>query len=126
MCPARVARQQPEVDARRGDARTEREHDRDPDRIGLADAIGRRRDLIVDVEVEDPNVHRRASDLHRAEHALQGDVQRIMYLHLPSILTAYLSFFLVLSVAACTYGNVKSGMIILLIPPLSLESFSPR
>src|SRR5918992_1639024 len=27
--------------------------------------------------------------------AYQGDVQRIMYLHLPSILTAYLSFFLV-------------------------------
>lgn len=27
--------------------------------------------------------------------ARQGDVQRIMYLHLPSILTAYLSFFLV-------------------------------
>src|SRR5256885_16414070 len=27
--------------------------------------------------------------------AYQGDVQRIMYLHLPSILTAYLSYFLV-------------------------------
>ena len=27
--------------------------------------------------------------------AYQGEVQRIMYLHLPSILTAYLSYFLV-------------------------------
>lgn len=34
--------------------------------------------------------------------ALQGDVQRIMYLHLPSILTAYLSFFLVF-VGSCLY-----------------------
>ena len=34
--------------------------------------------------------------------ALQGDVQRIMYLHLPSILTAYLSFFLVFT-GSCLY-----------------------
>jgi heme exporter protein C len=34
--------------------------------------------------------------------ALQGDVQRIMYLHLPSILTAYLSFFLVF-IGSCLY-----------------------
>jgi heme exporter protein C len=34
--------------------------------------------------------------------ALQGEVQRIMYLHIPSILTAYLSFFLVF-VGSCLY-----------------------
>ncbi|HXG50762.1 MAG TPA: cytochrome c biogenesis protein CcsA [candidate division Zixibacteria bacterium] len=34
--------------------------------------------------------------------ALQGNVQRIMYLHIPSILTAYLSFFLVF-VGSCLY-----------------------
>ena len=34
--------------------------------------------------------------------AYQGEVQRIMYLHLPSILTAYLSFFLVF-VGSCLY-----------------------
>jgi heme exporter protein C len=34
--------------------------------------------------------------------ALQGDVQRIMYLHLPSILIAYLSFFLVF-IGSCLY-----------------------
>jgi heme exporter protein C len=34
--------------------------------------------------------------------ALQGNVQRIMYLHLPSILTAYLSFFLVF-IGSCLY-----------------------
>jgi len=34
--------------------------------------------------------------------ALQGEVQRIMYLHLPSILTAYLSFFLVF-IGSCLY-----------------------
>ena len=34
--------------------------------------------------------------------ALQGDVQCIMYLHLPSILTAYLSFFLVF-IGSCLY-----------------------
>jgi len=34
--------------------------------------------------------------------AYQGDVQRIMYLHLPSILTAYLSFFLVF-IGSCLY-----------------------
>jgi heme exporter protein C len=34
--------------------------------------------------------------------ALQGDVQRIMYLHLPSILTEYLSFFLVF-IGSCLY-----------------------
>ena len=33
--------------------------------------------------------------VHAPPDAFQGDVQRIMYLHLPSILTAYLSFFLV-------------------------------
>src|SRR5437773_9808709 len=32
----------------------------------------------------------------------QGEVQRIMYLHIPSILTAYLSFFLVF-VGSCLY-----------------------
>jgi heme exporter protein C len=34
--------------------------------------------------------------------ALQGDAQRIMYLHIPSILTAYLSFFIVF-VGSCLY-----------------------
>jgi heme exporter protein C len=34
--------------------------------------------------------------------ANQGDVQRIMYLHIPSILTAYLSFFIVF-VGSCLY-----------------------
>lgn len=34
--------------------------------------------------------------------AYQGDVQRIMYLHIPSILTAYLSFFIVF-VGSCLY-----------------------
>lgn len=34
--------------------------------------------------------------------ALQGDAQRIMYLHIPTILTAYLSFFLVF-VGSCLY-----------------------
>jgi heme exporter protein C len=34
--------------------------------------------------------------------ALQGQVQRIMYLHIPSILTAYLSFFLVF-IGSCLY-----------------------
>ncbi|HEX2243260.1 MAG TPA: cytochrome c biogenesis protein CcsA [Gammaproteobacteria bacterium] len=34
--------------------------------------------------------------------AFQGDSQRIMYLHIPSILVAYLSFFLVF-VASCLY-----------------------
>src|SRR5688572_2663909 len=34
--------------------------------------------------------------------AYQGEVQRIMYLHIPSILTAYLSFFLVF-VGSCLY-----------------------
>ena len=34
--------------------------------------------------------------------AYQGDVQRIMYLHIPTILTAYLSFFIVF-VGSCLY-----------------------
>lgn len=34
--------------------------------------------------------------------ANQGDVQRIMYLHIPTILTAYLSFFIVF-IASCLY-----------------------
>ncbi len=34
--------------------------------------------------------------------AFQGDVQRIMYLHIPSILTAYLSFFIVF-VGSCLF-----------------------
>ncbi|NIO08696.1 MAG: hypothetical protein GTO40_12075, partial [Deltaproteobacteria bacterium] len=34
--------------------------------------------------------------------ANQGDVQRIMYLHIPSILTAYVAFFLVF-VGSCLY-----------------------
>jgi heme exporter protein C len=33
--------------------------------------------------------------LHAPPDANQGDVQRIMYIHIPSILTAYLSFFIV-------------------------------
>jgi heme exporter protein C len=40
--------------------------------------------------------------LQAPRDALQGDVQRIMYLHLPSILTAYLSFFLVF-IGSCLY-----------------------
>ncbi len=34
--------------------------------------------------------------------AYQGNVQRIMYLHIPTILTAYLSFFIVF-VGSCLY-----------------------
>jgi heme exporter protein C len=34
--------------------------------------------------------------------AYQGDVQRIMYLHIPTILAAYLSFFLVF-IGSCLY-----------------------
>lgn len=40
--------------------------------------------------------------VHAPPDAYQGDVQRIMYLHIPSILTAYLSFFLVF-VGSCLY-----------------------
>jgi heme exporter protein C len=40
--------------------------------------------------------------VHAPPDAFQGNVQRIMYLHLPSILTAYLSFFLVF-VGSCLY-----------------------
>jgi len=40
--------------------------------------------------------------IHAPPDAYQGDVQRIMYLHIPSILTAYLSFFLVF-VGSCLY-----------------------
>ena len=40
--------------------------------------------------------------LHAPADAFQGEVQRIMYLHIPSILTAYLSFFLVF-VGSCLY-----------------------
>jgi heme exporter protein C len=40
--------------------------------------------------------------LHAPPDAYQGEVQRIMYLHIPSILTAYLSFFLVF-VGSCLY-----------------------
>ena len=39
---------------------------------------------------------------HAPPDAYQGEVQRIMYLHIPSILTAYLSFFLVF-VGSCLY-----------------------
>ncbi|HEU4345667.1 MAG TPA: cytochrome c biogenesis protein CcsA [Candidatus Binatia bacterium] len=40
--------------------------------------------------------------MHAPPDAYQGDVQRIMYLHIPSILTAYLSFFLVF-IGSCLY-----------------------
>lgn len=40
--------------------------------------------------------------IHAPPDAYQGDVQRIMYLHIPSILTAYLSFFIVF-VGSCLY-----------------------
>lgn len=40
--------------------------------------------------------------IHAPPDAYQGDVQRIMYLHIPSILTAYLSFFLVF-IGSCLY-----------------------
>ena len=40
--------------------------------------------------------------LHAPPDAYQGDTQRIMYLHIPSILTAYLSFFLVF-IGSCLY-----------------------
>ncbi len=40
--------------------------------------------------------------IHAPADAFQGDVQRIMYLHVPSILTAYLSFFIVF-VGSCLY-----------------------
>jgi len=40
--------------------------------------------------------------IHAPADAFQGDVQRIMYLHIPSILTAYLSIFLVF-VGSCLY-----------------------
>src|SRR5258706_1044457 len=40
--------------------------------------------------------------VHAPPDAYQGEVQRIMYLHIPSILTAYLSFFIVF-VGSCLY-----------------------
>src|SRR5512132_3129148 len=40
--------------------------------------------------------------LHAPPDAYQGEVQRIMYLHVPTILTAYLSYFLVF-VGSCLY-----------------------
>jgi heme exporter protein C len=40
--------------------------------------------------------------IHAPPDAYQGDVQRIMYIHIPSILTAYLSFFIVF-VGSCLY-----------------------
>ena len=40
--------------------------------------------------------------VHAPPDAYQGNVQRIMYLHVPSILTAYLSFFIVF-VGSCLY-----------------------
>ena len=40
--------------------------------------------------------------VHVPPDAYQGEVQRIMYLHIPSILTAYLSFFIVF-IASCLY-----------------------
>jgi heme exporter protein C len=40
--------------------------------------------------------------VHAPPDAYQGQVQRIMYLHVPSILTAYLSFFIVF-VGSCLY-----------------------
>ena len=40
--------------------------------------------------------------IHAPPDAYQGNAQRIMYLHIPSILTAYLSFFLVF-VGSCLY-----------------------
>ena len=40
--------------------------------------------------------------IHAPPDAFQGEVQRIMYLHIPSILTAYLAFFFVF-VASCLY-----------------------
>src|SRR5919198_1226215 len=41
--------------------------------------------------------------LQAPSDAYQGEVQRIMYLHIPSILTAYLSFFLVF-IGSCLYS----------------------
>jgi hypothetical protein len=35
------------------------QHDGDPHRVGLTDAIGRGGDLVVAVEIEDPGVHQR-------------------------------------------------------------------
>jgi heme exporter protein C len=40
--------------------------------------------------------------IHAPPDANQGDVQRIMYIHIPSILTAYLSFFIVF-LGSCLY-----------------------
>ncbi|HEY3304969.1 MAG TPA: cytochrome c biogenesis protein CcsA [Candidatus Binatia bacterium] len=40
--------------------------------------------------------------VHAPPDAYQGEVQRIMYIHIPSILTAYLSFFIVF-VGSCLY-----------------------
>ena len=53
----RIAGQQPEVDARGGDARAVRQDDRDAPRLGTADARRGRGDLVVDVEVEDRRGH---------------------------------------------------------------------
>ena len=53
----RIARQEPEVDPRRRDARAVRQDDRDPRRIGGADACRRGRDLVVDLEIDDPAGH---------------------------------------------------------------------
>ena len=49
--------EQPEIDARRRDPRAVRQDDRDPRRLGGADARRRGGDLVVDLEVDDPAGH---------------------------------------------------------------------
>ena len=49
--------------------------------------------------------------------AFQGDAQRIMYLHIPSILTAYLSFFIVF-VGSCLYLWKRDGIKTCFIPDM--------
>ena len=51
--------------------------------------------------------------IHAPPDAYQGEVQRIMYLHIPSILTAYLAFFIVF-IGSCLFlwkGEVRDDIL---------------
>ena len=51
--------------------------------------------------------------IHAPPDAYQGEVQRIMYLHIPSILTAYLAFFIVF-IGSCLFlwkGEVRDDLL---------------
>ncbi|MCZ7626924.1 MAG: hypothetical protein M5R38_15175 [Candidatus Methylomirabilis sp.] len=49
--------------------------------------------------------------------AVQGEVQRLMYLHVPLILVGYLAFLWSSSQVFCIYGVVIGGMTQLRTPP---------